>query len=573
MGVFWTVYETAASGQSLSRAAHIGWLIAATGVLAIACALYRRCGRKGRRRILLGIAAALFTGEALKLAVVGIAGHMGIQYLPLHLCSIGMFAAASYALSPRAPCGEFLFAVSMPGAAAALFFPGWSALPTGSFLSVHSFVFHILLVAAALLPLSTGEIRPDVRRLPECIVTLLALLPPIYAINRRFGCNFFFLSRPGDENPLAYFATRSGSIAYPVVVLLLSTAFFAALYGSLALVRRAGSLRLFSKSPRLPPCKPGENHVYYYHTTAPYYKYGSKPCIRGENPMKQKRILSVQDISCFGKCSNTVALPVLSAANLETVILPTALLSNHTGGFAGYTFLDLTDEMHRILEQWRTQRLTFDMMYTGYFGSAAQLADVAAHRESLLAAGGRMLVDPVMGDGGRLYSIYDAAFVTAMRHFCRHADIITPNVTESCLLADLPYEGDFYDAARMSAILSALADLECGAVIITGVRFGESEIGVICQEAGGAPFTLSAPRSDAPLHGTGDVFASALAAYTLNGFPLRKALSRTLAFVSAAIRDTEDNLSDHWYGVQFEGCLGLLADEIRRAASHGREMS
>lgn len=281
--------------------------------------------------------------------------------------------------------------------------------------------------------------------------------------------------------------------------------------------------------------------------------------------MKQKRILSVQDISCFGKCSNTVALPVLSAADIETVILPTALLSNHTGGFTGYTFLDLTDEMHRILEQWTADGLRFDMIYTGYFGSARQLSDVAAHRDVLLSSGGRMLVDPVLGDAGRLYSIYDDGFVRAMRDFCRGADLITPNVTEACLLADIPYEGDRYDFSRMNRIFAALEKLDCGTVVITGVRFGEEEIGVVCREQGAdRPFTLSAPRSDAPLHGTGDVFASALAAYILHGFALREAVQKTVRFVSAAIRDTEDCVKEHWYGVKFEPSLHLLSADVRQ---------
>jgi len=280
--------------------------------------------------------------------------------------------------------------------------------------------------------------------------------------------------------------------------------------------------------------------------------------------MKQKRILSVQDISCFGKCSNTVALPVLSAADIETVILPTALLSNHTGGFTGYTFLDLTDEMHRILEQWTADGLRFDMIYTGYFGSARQLSDVASHRDALLAPGGRMLVDPVLGDAGHLYSIYDDSFVEAMRQFCRGADLITPNVTEACLLAGVPYEGDRYDFSRIARILDALEKLDCGTVIITGVRFGEEEIGVVCREKGAErPFTVSAARSDAPLHGTGDVFASALAAYFLHGFTLREAVQKTVRFVSAAIRDTEDCVKEHWYGVKFEGSLSLLSDDVR----------
>jgi pyridoxine kinase len=279
--------------------------------------------------------------------------------------------------------------------------------------------------------------------------------------------------------------------------------------------------------------------------------------------MKQKRILSVQDISCFGKCSNTVALPVLSAADIEAVILPTALLSNHTG-FDGYTFLDLTEEMHRIQEEWVRTGLKFDVIYTGYFGSAEQLSDIAAHREALLKPDGWMLVDPVLGDRGRLYSIYDDGFVRAMRQFCRGADLITPNVTEACLLADIPYEGDAYDAGRMQTLLDTLQALTGGTVVITGVRFGEAEIGVVCREKGEEKsYTMSSPRSDAPLHGTGDVFTAALAAYCMNGFPLREALTRTLRFVYAAVRDTEAEMDGHWYGVKFEGSLALLCSDIQ----------
>jgi len=280
--------------------------------------------------------------------------------------------------------------------------------------------------------------------------------------------------------------------------------------------------------------------------------------------MKQKRILSVQDISCFGKCSNTVAVPVLAAADLEAVMLPTALLSTHTGGFENFTFLDLTDEMHRIMSHWASIGMQFDMLYTGYFGSAAQLADVAAFRPRLLREGALSLIDPVMGDGGRLYSIYDGAFVAAMRDFCRGADLITPNVTEACLLSGVPYGGDRYDFTRMNAILDGIASLGCKTAVITGVHFGEEEIGVVCRDfSADRPFTLAAPRSDAPLHGTGDVFASALAAYLMNGFSLRDALTRTVSFVSAAIRDTEDELEEHWYGLKFEGCLDMLSRDVK----------
>lgn len=281
--------------------------------------------------------------------------------------------------------------------------------------------------------------------------------------------------------------------------------------------------------------------------------------------MKQKRILSVQDISCFGKCSNTVALPILSAAGVETAILPTALLSTHTGGFTGYTFLDLTEEMRKILTHFDAADIRFDMLYTGYFGSVEQLQIVADAKSALVRDGGTVLIDPVLGDGGKLYSIYDDAFVSAMRKFVREADLITPNVTEACLLADVPYAGDGYDPDTMETILSRLADLGCGSAVITGVHFGESEIGVVYRDfVSGEKFTLASTRSAAPLHGTGDVFTSALAGYLLAGFSPRASLTRTVAFISDCIRKTEDSLPEHWYGVKFENSLGVITDDIRK---------
>lgn len=281
--------------------------------------------------------------------------------------------------------------------------------------------------------------------------------------------------------------------------------------------------------------------------------------------MKQKRILSVQDISCFGKCSNTAALPILSAAAVETVILPTALLSTHTGGFTGYTFLDLTEEMRGILAHFDRADIRFDMLYTGYFGSVEQLQIVADAKDNLLRAGGSVLIDPVLGDGGKLYSIYDDAFVCAMRKFVSGADLITPNVTEACLLADIPYEGEQYDHERTEMLLSRLSDLGCRSAVITGVRFGESEIGIVYRNFDtGEKFTLASARTDTPLHGTGDVFTSALAGYLLAGFDARASLTRTVSFIAECISRTEEALPEHWYGVKFEDSLYKITEDIRK---------
>ncbi|MBQ1975980.1 MAG: bifunctional hydroxymethylpyrimidine kinase/phosphomethylpyrimidine kinase, partial [Clostridia bacterium] len=229
------------------------------------------------------------------------------------------------------------------------------------------------------------------------------------------------------------------------------------------------------------------------------------------------------------------------------------------------TFLDLTEEMRGILAHFDRADIRFDMLYTGYFGSVEQLRIVADTKSAILRAGGTTLVDPVLGDGGKLYSIYDDAFVCAMREFVSGADLITPNVTEACLLADLPYTGDRYDHEKMETILSRLAELGCRSAVITGVHFGENEIGIVYRNfESGEKFTLASARTDAPLHGTGDVFTSALAGYLLAGFDARAALTRTVSFIAECIDKTEGALPEHWYGVKFEDSLYKITEDIRK---------
>lgn len=272
--------------------------------------------------------------------------------------------------------------------------------------------------------------------------------------------------------------------------------------------------------------------------------------------MEQKRVLSVQDISCFGKCSNTVALPVLSAAGFECVMLPTALLSTHTGGFTGFTFLDLTQEMKKILAHWDTLSLHFDAVLTGYFGSCEQLQFVGSYlntHEKIFR-----FTDPVMGDCGKLYSIYDQNFVTGMREFCRGADVITPNLTEATLLAGIPYEGDQFESSQISAVFERLSALDIKKVVLTGVRFGASEIGVVAFDSESrASYTFKTPFADTYLHGTGDTFASSLCARMLQGRSFPDAIRDALDFTFASIRNTIQ--TDSRYGLIFEPELYRLA--------------
>ena len=268
----------------------------------------------------------------------------------------------------------------------------------------------------------------------------------------------------------------------------------------------------------------------------------------------QKRILSVQDISCFGKCSTGVALPVLSAAGHECVILPTALLSTHTGGFEGYTFLDLTEEMRKILAHWQKLGLRFDAVQTGYFGSLEQMAivrDFVAGRELL------RFVDPVLGDHGGLYSIYDQRFVEAMRDFCRGADVITPNLTEACLLTDTPYTGSHVDDVELDRLAGRLLELGVGKAVITGIRFSEQETGILAADREtGLRECFRTPYVDIFFPGTGDTFASALCGKLMAGTPFREAAQAALDFTFRSICDTVP--TDIRYGLCFEQELKTL---------------
>ena len=268
----------------------------------------------------------------------------------------------------------------------------------------------------------------------------------------------------------------------------------------------------------------------------------------------QKRILSVQDISCFGKCSTTAALPILSALGHECVVLPTALLSTHTGGFRHYTFLDLTDEMRKILAHWRELSIRFDAVQTGYFAAPAQMAMV---REFLEGRELLRFIDPVLGDGGALYSIYDDAVVEAMRAFCRGADVITPNVTEAALLTGLRYDGDHYDPAAMDRLLRALFDLGARRAVVTGIRFSKEEIGIVAAgRETGERESMTTPYADTFLPGAGDTFASALCGKLVGGVPFLRAAGEALQFTYRSVLATIP--TDIRYGLCFEPVLRTL---------------
>ncbi|MBR4863009.1 MAG: pyridoxamine kinase [Oscillospiraceae bacterium] len=271
-----------------------------------------------------------------------------------------------------------------------------------------------------------------------------------------------------------------------------------------------------------------------------------------------KRILSVQDISCVGKCSLTVALPVISALGVEAAVLPTAVLSTHTA-FPSPAFRDLTEDMAVMADHWQKMGIAFDCIATGYLGSEQQATAVAAIYEKF---GSFLFVDPVMGDNGKLYSRITRGFVEKMKDLCRRAQVIVPNVTEACCLAGVEPVGAC-DEAFAKMLLEKLGNLCAGTVLITGVSFGE-QLGVAGRDGKTKEyFSYSREKLPRSFHGTGDIFAAALAACFVLEKDWSHAVKVATDYTWETIRATMEENRDPRMGVCFEKTLSRLPDMIK----------
>lgn len=279
---------------------------------------------------------------------------------------------------------------------------------------------------------------------------------------------------------------------------------------------------------------------------------------------RQKRVAAIHDISCFGRCSLTVALPILSAAGIETSVVPTAVLSTHTGGFTGFTYRDLTQDIRPISRHWQSLGLTFDAIYTGFLGSFEQLELVSEFFDRFRSEGNLILVDPVMADNGKLYSIFQPEFAGGMAKLCQKADIIVPNMTEAALMLNRPYEEGPYTAAYIEELLKELGALGPRQVVLTGVHFDGQQLGSACYDRLTGEIAYAwAPRVKGFYHGTGDVFGSALLAGLLNGGDLPASAQAAVDFTVESIRRTREAGTDVRYGVNFEQSLPGLLRSLR----------
>ena len=275
-----------------------------------------------------------------------------------------------------------------------------------------------------------------------------------------------------------------------------------------------------------------------------------------------KRIVTIQDISCIGKCSLTVALPIISACGVETAVIPTAVLSTHTA-FDGFTFRDLTDEILPIAAHWKAQGMAVDAIYTGYLGSFRQLEIVSQFFDQFKTPENLILIDPAMADNGALYAGFTPEFVQEMAKLCGKADIIVPNLTEACYLLNIPYPGEDYTRADIQRILTELGKLGCAQVVLTGVSLEPGRLGVMAYDTKNKTFfEYYNEKMPSNFHGTGDVFASVMVGAMMRGCSLEDALRLAVDFTLESIRKTVADPEHRWYGVNFEEAIPLLVSRL-----------
>ena len=275
--------------------------------------------------------------------------------------------------------------------------------------------------------------------------------------------------------------------------------------------------------------------------------------------MAYKKILTIQDISCVGQCSLTVALPILSACGMETCILPSAVLSTHTAGFQGFTFRDLTDDMPDIQAHWQKEGIKFEAIYTGYLGSVKQVGYVQNILDTMGTENCVRIVDPAMADNGQLYSIFNDEYVAAMRTLCASADILLPNITEACFLANMEYK-ETYDESYIQALLEGLVKLGAKTIVLTGVSYAQGKTGVLVYEDGKSRY-YEHDKVSKGCHGTGDVYASAFTGALMNDKEIFEAAKIAADYTVKCILNTQGDES-HWYGAKFETALRDLIDML-----------
>ena len=275
--------------------------------------------------------------------------------------------------------------------------------------------------------------------------------------------------------------------------------------------------------------------------------------------MSYKKVLTIQDISCVGQCSLTVALPIISACGIETCVLPSAVLSTHTTGFSGYTFRDLTCDMPDITSHWQKENIMFDTIYTGYLGSAKQIEYVIDIFNKTAKDSSVKVVDPAMADNGKLYPGFDMEFVEAMKNLCANADYVVPNITEACFLTGVEYKTE-YDREYIDFLIKKLLEIGCKNIILSGVSYKEDKTGIVVYENKTYSY-YEHEKLPNSCHGTGDIYASAFVGALTRGKSVYDAAKIAADYAVLCIKETA-KLDNHWYGAAFEPVLGKLINML-----------
>lgn len=275
-----------------------------------------------------------------------------------------------------------------------------------------------------------------------------------------------------------------------------------------------------------------------------------------------KRIITIQDISCVGKCSLTVALPVISSMGVEACVLPTAVLSNHTA-FSGFTFRDLTQDIEPICQQWKKEKLHFDAIYTGYLGSFEQIDLMFKLISDFGGKDTLTIVDPCMADNGKLYSGFTTDFAVKMAELCGKADVIVPNLTEASYLLGIPYKESGYDKDYVEKLLKDLSATGAKKVVLKGVDFNNGKLGIATYDSITDDINwYFHEKMPERFHGTGDIFASVLTGAIMRNFSLDKACRLAADFVVESIKKTLEHPDYNWYGVDFESAIPFLLKRV-----------
>lgn len=288
--------------------------------------------------------------------------------------------------------------------------------------------------------------------------------------------------------------------------------------------------------------------------------------------MMMKRIVTIQDISCVGRCSLTVALPIISAMGIETGVIPTAVLSNHTAFEEGFTFHDLTDEIPGILDQWHKNGFRFDAVYSGYLGSKEQCDLVIRLFDEFTDEDALRFADPAMADFGKLYPGFSRTFPRDMKRVCEKADVIVPNLTEACLMTGTPYRED-YTKDDLKGLIKSLATGNVKYSVLTGAPDGDDRLGVLCYDRVADDFhEYYNEKVPMQFHGTGDIFASTMAGALTKGLGIDEAMKLAVDFTLECMKKTMADPDRKWYGVNFEEAIPFLVGELEKRAQSGKSV-